>query len=113
MKDLIGPRRRIPDELWSMIFWDRVMEDEEEYQVTWREGNPPFTTLKLSWVCRLWRQIIIEQPSLWQYIALPRTLYLSPAQVERVKYCQQRLKEHPSKLYMVYRIEGAKRGVFP
>jgi hypothetical protein len=109
MRDLIGPRRRVPDELWAMIFWERVMEDEEKYELTWREEKPPFTTLKLTWVCRLWRRIITDSPSLWQYIPLPHALILSPAQVERFKYFQERLKGHTPRMYMVYGSEGVQK----
>jgi hypothetical protein len=107
MKDLIGPRRRIPEEIWSMIFRERVMEDEEEYGKTWRKGRPPFTTLKLTWVCHLWRQIVTVQPSLWKYIALPRTLSLSSAQVDRVKHFRKHLNVHSPNFYMAYGSEGA------
>jgi hypothetical protein len=109
MRDLIGPRRRVPDELWAMIFWERIMEDEDEYEHTWREETPPFTTLKLTWVCRLWRRIITDDPSLWQYIPLPHALLLSPTQVERFEYFQERLKGHPPRIYMVYGSEGVQK----
>jgi hypothetical protein len=108
MRDLIGPRRRVPDELWSMIFWERVMEDEEEYGETWRDEKTPFTTLKLTWVCQLWRQIIVEQPSLWQYIALPRNVYLTPLQADRVKHFREHLKGYSPKFYMVHQSRGAR-----
>lgn len=101
MKDLVGPRRRLPDEVWSLIFWERVTEDEEAYGQTWRDENPPFTTLKLTWVCRLWRQIVSNQPSLWRYITLPQNYYLSTAQVERFNHFKERLKGCSPKIYMV------------
>jgi hypothetical protein len=113
MKDMLSPRRRVPNELWCMIFRERVTEDEDEHEETFRRQMPPFTTLKLTWVCRLWRQIISEQPSLWQYIALPRTLYLSPSQADRVKYFQRHLKKHPPKLYMMRGSRGAGRDIVP
>jgi hypothetical protein len=109
MKDLIGPRRRVPDELWAMIFWERVMEDEEEYENTWREEKPPFTTLKLTWVCCLWRRIITDRPALWQYIPLPHALLLSPTQAERSKYFLERLKGYTPSVYMVCGNGGIQR----
>jgi hypothetical protein len=107
MKDLLSPRRRIPNELWSLIFWERVMEDEDEYEDTWREEKPPFPTLKLTWVCRSWRKIATDQSTLWQYIALPRTLHLSPVQADRVKYFLERLNGLPPTFYMVFRTKSA------
>ncbi|PVF93178.1 hypothetical protein CPB86DRAFT_743120 [Serendipita vermifera] len=100
MKDLIGPRRRIPNELWLLILWERVMEDEEEYVETWRKGRPPYTTLKLTWVCRLWRQIVTNQPSLWRFIALPETVYLTSVQADRLRYFKERLRGYPPDFYM-------------
>lgn len=65
MKDLVTPRRRMPYELWVQIFTRRVMEDEAEYATSNKEECPPYTVLRLTWVCRLWRAIITAQPALW------------------------------------------------
>lgn len=110
MKDLLGPRRRIPNEVWSLIFWERIAEDEEEYDEGWRKGSTPYTTLKLTWVCQLWRQIIIDQPSLWCFIALPQDLYITSMQADRLRYFKERLKGHSPSVYMVYGAKGAKEG---
>ncbi|PVF93182.1 hypothetical protein CPB86DRAFT_838768 [Serendipita vermifera] len=100
MKDLVGPRRRMPAELWSLIFWERVMEDEEEFEESDRYEPPPFTTLKLTWVCRLWRQIVTQQPALWSYITILPALYLSSKHCERLNFFKERLKGHLPTVYM-------------
>jgi hypothetical protein len=103
MKEMIGPRRRIPNEVWSLIFWERVTEDEEEYSLArmWQAWTPPFTTLRLTWVCRLWRQIIMEQPPLWCYIAIPSSLYLRSKHKERFLHFEKHSKLYPPTIYTI------------
>jgi hypothetical protein len=108
MKDVIGPRRRIPDEVWALVFWERVTEDEEYYarSRSFRDGEPPYTTLKLTWVCRLWRQIVMNQPSLWRYIAIPISSYLTQEQEDMVEHFRQHLQLYPPHIYMVPHYKG-------
>ncbi|PVF93180.1 hypothetical protein CPB86DRAFT_790416 [Serendipita vermifera] len=101
MRDLIGPRRRMPNELWSKIFWERVTKDEEKYEITWRQEAAPYTTLKLTWVCRLWRQIVTNEPSLWRYIAIPQDPNVSNTHVEKFNHFRKHLKEHLPSIYML------------
>jgi hypothetical protein len=91
MKDVISSRRRIPDEIWVLIFMERVKEDEEPYTYADLPEPPPFTVLRLSWVCRLWRTIILEQPVLWRYIAVPFLENPSTSQWHRVQYFRERV----------------------
>jgi hypothetical protein len=100
MKDIVGPHRRVPNELWSAIFWERVTEDEEDYGKTWRSEAPPYTTLKLTWVCQLWRQIVTNQSALWRYISIPNSIYVSPSQRDRVELFKLRVKTCSPSIYM-------------
>lgn len=101
IRDITSSRRRMPDELWTLIFKERVMEDELPYTSSHISKPPPFTTLRLTWVCRLWRTIIEEQPLLWRYIAIPFSRYLSVAQLERIKYFMRRIRNIPPYVYVV------------
>jgi hypothetical protein len=100
MKDLVTPRRRMPDELWVQIFTIRVMEDEAEHATSSKDGCPPYTVLRLTWVCRLWRTIITGQPVLWQYIPIPCSDLCCYIQRERIEYYIQNVKSYPPTVYM-------------
>ncbi|PVF97915.1 hypothetical protein CPB86DRAFT_759473 [Serendipita vermifera] len=112
MKEVIGPLRRVPDELWLQIFLQRVTDDEEEYAENRRAGKIPFTTLRLTWICRHWRWIITEHPLLWRYIAIPRALSITEVQWDRIDYCRQRLKDTPSVVYTVRHSRGKDKSGF-
>jgi hypothetical protein len=109
MKDVISSRRRIPDEVWLQIFTERVIEDEEPYTHMDLEGPPPFTTLRLTWVCRLWRTIIIEHPALWRYIAIPLVEYPTQQQWDRIRYLKNRLGSISP---YVYTVSGTQIGTY-
>jgi hypothetical protein len=99
MRELVGARRRIPEELWIQVFMERVKEDEECFQTSNREGRPPFSALRLTWICRSWRMLITNCPMLWRYIAIPRTFHISPTQWDRLNYSVGRLKSIPAIVY--------------
>lgn len=101
MKEVTAAHRQMPHELWAQIFTLRVLEDEKEYSEKKREGNPPFTTLKLTWVCQSWRAIIHDLPALWRYIAIPRNLRVTAPQKERIEYYMKCMK---SSLPIVYSV---------
>lgn len=101
MKELLGARRRLPAELWGQIFLERVINDEEEYKSRGRDGTPPFTALKLSTVCQFWRAIVQGQPSLWQYIAIPRATAISRSQWDRVDHHRAMARGSPCIVYVV------------
>jgi hypothetical protein len=100
MKDLVTSRRKIPEELWRQIFKQRVFEDEQEYEASDREERPPFTVLRLSWVCRVWREVVVGQRSLWQYIPIPYSHHISRRQHARIDYFRKRLRNHPAVVFM-------------
>jgi hypothetical protein len=102
LKDLVGARRRMPRELWLHVFEERVKEDENVYIDGDRHGNPPFSVLHLSWVCQEWRELVLSQPSLWRYIAIPHVKELSPKQKDRLNFFTQNLKHHPATAYICY-----------
>jgi hypothetical protein len=112
MKEVIGPLRRMPDELWLQIFEERVTDDEEIYEKNMRAGKIPFTVLKLTWICRHWRWIITEHPPLWRYIAIPRALSTTESQWERIEYFRQRVKKMPPIVYTVRHSRGLERSGF-
>ncbi|PVF97909.1 hypothetical protein CPB86DRAFT_706152, partial [Serendipita vermifera] len=99
MKELMGARRRMPNELWIQVFRERVKEDEEKYEASDREEKPPFSSLKLTWICRSWRVLVVDCPMLWRYIAIPRTSHVSPTQWDRLTYFLERLKSIPAIVY--------------
>jgi len=105
-KDLVGARRRVPAELWAQIFLESVRRDEKEFEVVGREGSPPFTSLRLSWVCKFWRAIAQTQPALWQYIAIPRAVEVSQYQWERVRFYLSLAKAYPPSVYVVPECRG-------
>jgi hypothetical protein len=91
MKSAISPKRRIPDEIWLQILTERIEEDEEPYTYMDLDGPPPFAALRLTWVCRQWRTIIIERRALWRYIAIPAVDYPTRPQWERIQCFKDRL----------------------
>ncbi|PVF97910.1 hypothetical protein CPB86DRAFT_873826 [Serendipita vermifera] len=98
MRDITSARCSMPDELWLQVFHERVTEDEIPYTCYDLSGPAPYTTLRLTWVCRLWRMIITEQPSLWQFVAIPVSNCASNAQLERAQYFVNRMRNiSPSK----------------
>jgi hypothetical protein len=113
MKELVTSRRRMPDELWVQIFTRRVIEDEDEYLASNRTGNSPFTVLRLTWVCRLWRSIIIGQAALWQYIPIPRSDMCTPKQRSRIEYYIEQVKKVPPTVYMIQEREDRHMPKFP
>jgi hypothetical protein len=76
------------------------MEDEAEYATSNKEECPPYTVLRLTWVCRLWRAIITAQPALWQYIPIPCADTCCYNQKERIEYYIRRVKSYPPTVYM-------------
>lgn len=101
MKDLIGARRRVPEEIWAEIFRERLEEDEDHFLRSNREGIPPFTIFKLSWVCKFWRTVAHHHPILWRYIAIPRASEVSPYQHDRFMFCLSLTKRCPPFVYVV------------
>jgi hypothetical protein len=101
MKDLISSRRRIPDEIWVQIFTAGVKGDEEPYTRTDQYRTPRLTTLRLTWICRLWRAIITEQQPLWRYIYIPLMEHLTQNHLDRIRYFKSRLKAIPPYVYTV------------
>lgn len=100
-KDLIGPRRRVPSDVWAEIFGIMVEEEEAAYESTSREGSPPFPTLRLACVCQLWRRIAFNQPKLWRFIPIPRTLELSFGQWACLSLYQTNVKAVRPVVYVV------------
>lgn len=113
MKDLIGAYRRTPNELWLQIFEERMNEDECNYMGGTREKIPPFTVLKLTWVCRKWRVLIMSRPSLWRYIPIPNSRRIPFKECERIKHCLEHLKLYPPTVYMVRWYNDTREGKFP
>jgi hypothetical protein len=100
LKDLVGARRRVPGELWLRIFEETVKGDEETYRRGDRVECPPFSVLKLTWVCQHWRMLVINQPSLWRYIAIPCGEEFSSDQEDRIDYFIEHLKQNQPIVYM-------------
>ncbi|PVF97913.1 hypothetical protein CPB86DRAFT_815214 [Serendipita vermifera] len=105
-KDLATSRRRIPEELWVQIFTERVIEDERHYVGMRPYIDTPLTVLRLTWVCKLWRAIITEQPSLWKYIPIPRSEQCSRKFLCMIEHFRERLKSISPIVYTVSGWQG-------
>ncbi|KAG8823663.1 hypothetical protein FRC19_003373 [Serendipita sp. 401] len=64
------PFWRVPPEVWVDIFRWRIQGDLDTFHTihTARPFQP--TVMILSKVCRLWRNIVNQEPELWRYIAI-------------------------------------------
>jgi hypothetical protein len=72
-KAVLSPIRRVPTEIWSMIFLMSLNADEdynEDYFVEAREDEAP---LNIAGVCQRWRAIALSTPSLWRSLEITRT----------------------------------------
>ncbi|PVF97919.1 hypothetical protein CPB86DRAFT_759479 [Serendipita vermifera] len=110
MKDMVGARRRTPNELWLQIFNEVLNGSEGHYISGQRNDTPPFTALKLTWVCRRWRELVMGQPSLWRYIALPYAISVSPKRRDRILHYIEHLKLCPPTMYVAHWDAGIKEG---
>ncbi|CCA70763.1 hypothetical protein PIIN_04698 [Serendipita indica DSM 11827] len=98
-KNLASARRIVPVEVWEYIFLLCVSEEEALFGDNQRNGRPPFTALKLSGVCRQWRDIVTGQPKLWQCIAIPHHDKISTGQRGRISYYRAQCSPLLPKVY--------------
>jgi hypothetical protein len=99
MKNLIGAHRQMPNELWLQIFEETVKKEEITYIHGSRTKKPPFSAMKLTWVCQKWRKLILNQPSLWCYVAILYSEDISSKQRDRIDYSLGRLGHSPPTVY--------------
>ena len=73
-KAVLSPIRRIPTEIWSMIFLMCLIADDdtvnEDFFVEARKDEAP---LNIAGVCQRWRAIALSTPSLWRSLEITRT----------------------------------------
>ena len=55
---------RLPDEILSTIFWWSCPTYADRHRIH------PFTVLRLSHVCKKWRDVVQQTPSLWTFLPL-------------------------------------------
>ena len=79
-KAVLSPIRRVPTEIWSMIFLMCLNADEDDGNgfrdedfVEARENEAP---LNIAGVCQRWRAIALSTPSLWRSLEITRTVDL-------------------------------------
>ncbi|SJL14508.1 uncharacterized protein ARMOST_17969 [Armillaria ostoyae] len=102
---LLSPVRRLPYDILLQIFKD-VQVCEEQYKI-----HPPGSYLRLGLVCKRWREITLDSPSLWSTIFIPlRPLpWLTPrwnALQKIVQIQQLRSQETPLTLmYQTYEVD--------
>ncbi|KAG8811217.1 hypothetical protein FRC17_002572 [Serendipita sp. 399] len=77
---------RVPPDVWVDIFRWRVQGDLDEFYAT--PDTRPFqpTVMILSKVCRLWREIIEQEPELWSHIAIHPCSWWSHNKTELLKF---------------------------
>jgi hypothetical protein len=78
---LLGPIRRIPDDVLSVIFGACLPSSDDSKQPPMSRTHP---AVVLSHVCRRWRQLSISTPTLWTSIVL--ALPIHPAQGDEVMW---------------------------
>ncbi|CCA75664.1 hypothetical protein PIIN_09654 [Serendipita indica DSM 11827] len=84
---IISVRLIIPEEIWAKIFEISVADEEMTFIEGSRHELPPFKALKLSTVCKSWRNIVTSRSNLWRYLAIPHRHQLSPLQCARLAHC--------------------------
>ncbi|KAG8848322.1 hypothetical protein FRB91_010934 [Serendipita sp. 411] len=77
---------KVPVEVWIDIFRWRAQGDLDEFYT--KHSTRPFqpTAMVLSAVCRLWRNIIAEEPDLWRHIAMHPCASWSSNKLELLKF---------------------------
>ncbi|KIJ93658.1 hypothetical protein K443DRAFT_134987 [Laccaria amethystina LaAM-08-1] len=68
-KAVVSPIRRIPTEIWAMIFVECLCYEDRCFIEAERDEAP----LNVAGVCQRWRGIALSTPSLWSSIAITRT----------------------------------------
>ncbi|KAI0043305.1 hypothetical protein FA95DRAFT_1498825, partial [Auriscalpium vulgare] len=68
-----APVSRLPPELLCRVFSNLVEEEEEEeYLKSGMDGFPrPMPWVRLSHVCRHWRDVALNDPTFWARLSLP------------------------------------------
>jgi hypothetical protein len=66
-QDLFSPKRKVPKEIWALIFEICQAEEMEEHgdELT---NTPHIVPLTISHVCKLWRSIAFEEIRLWRFL---------------------------------------------
>ncbi|KAJ3550066.1 hypothetical protein NM688_g5115 [Phlebia brevispora] len=61
------PIARLPSELLSAIFMIYARSVREEYIYSWKDIQP-YSWIRVSHVCRFWREVAISYSALWSWI---------------------------------------------
>ncbi|KIM28718.1 hypothetical protein M408DRAFT_329180 [Serendipita vermifera MAFF 305830] len=86
LRSALNPVKNTPAEIWAKIFAIRTSEDMENFFINPSHQLIPSTALKLSQICRFWRDIILSERLLWQNMAIyPDCQWLS-SKIELLKH---------------------------
>lgn len=73
-KAVLSPIRRVPTEIWSMIFLMVLIADEDEvHEDFFVEARKDEAPLNVAGVCQRWRAIALSTPALWRSLEITRT----------------------------------------
>ncbi|KAG8845554.1 hypothetical protein FRB91_001663 [Serendipita sp. 411] len=90
---LMRPQIRIPNEVWANVFAYHVYDGFIEYLVT--SGSSFFmpTTFTLSQVCRRWRYITHDRPSLWNRVGFRTKKLWGKNQLEMFRFVLEKIRD--------------------
>ncbi|KAG8811376.1 hypothetical protein FRC17_002503 [Serendipita sp. 399] len=77
---------RVPADVWVDIFRWRVQGDLDKFYATLDTRPFQSTAVVLSKLCRLWREIIKQEPDLWPYVAIHPCSWWSHNKTELLKF---------------------------
>ncbi|KAK7032082.1 hypothetical protein VNI00_013451 [Paramarasmius palmivorus] len=106
-RDFTSIRRRLPIEIWDEVFSLICLIDGFSLSLpaTCGDGSAGATTLTLSQVCSLWRDVVTNTPKLWSSFALSITKISVPIQGLLSHYLR-RSANHPLKIRAYHRDRG-------
>lgn len=95
-KIVLSPIRRVPTEVWIIIFCLRGFEDIETYTQVDGAARPRPSPLTLSGVCRGWRGITKDLPILWESVFIPPTSAWTHSWMECSRHALSILGKRPA-----------------
>jgi hypothetical protein len=90
----LSPIRRIPREIWSIVFRKCLLEELEEFVM--RPGAMPFRSVPsiLAKVCASWHNIVTEDPNMWSYVSVYPKEQITPSDFNLLSKCLSKASKH-------------------